>query len=183
MKRDKTCECSGAPTYPHLRVGCGNTDVACELRVRIDTRFGAVTLLPTTRPPGAVEIRRPDGAASSSCSPCRRRRRRRGSGDPRPVPPAHGAAQAVACGGRPGRLPLLAAVAELLVVDLHARRRPPCAGFARGAVASGPRTSPASNKVESASPPKTANLEYRRRRSGPQWGTSKAVIARCNSAL
>jgi hypothetical protein len=30
-------------------VGCGNTDVAGELRVRIDPRFGTVTLLPTTK--------------------------------------------------------------------------------------------------------------------------------------
>ena len=39
-------------------------DVAGELRVRIDPRFGTVTLPPRQRPPGAVEIRRPVGARS-----------------------------------------------------------------------------------------------------------------------
>jgi hypothetical protein len=43
--------------------GCGTSDVAGELRIRIDPRFGTVTLPPRQRPPDAVEIRRPVGPA------------------------------------------------------------------------------------------------------------------------
>src|SRR5215217_6476114 len=51
-----------------------------------------------------------------------------------------------------------------------------------GAVASGPRTSPASGEVESASPPKRPILRIVGDVPDSSEGTSKAVIARCNGA-
>jgi hypothetical protein len=95
--------------------------------------------------------------------------------DVEPGVAAYGGPGAAATAGGGGRAP---------------RRRPPSAAFARGAIASGPRTSPASSKVESASHPEGRDNHPKRSILSivgdvphPSWGTSKAMIARCNSAV